>query len=410
MTTVHGTLLDVPTSDYDPFDAESLADPIRRDGELREIASVVHLTRYDVYAVTRYRELRSVGRDRLNFSNRSRAFADPSPYKPSLMIMQDPPDHTAIKKIAVELFSKGALQALDEAFNAEAERLVAGLTADGPVEIDAVEDIGTRFITKVFPDALGAPAEGRELLKHFADAALNSTAPKNDLYRRKHATAAPALEWVEHNTRRETAGRRGWGAQVYAMVDEGRLSEEDGQQLVKLIFAAGFDTTVGSVANTVSAFADHPDQWQLLQQDPSLIDQAIEEVIRYYPPVRYTGRVCAVATEVDGYAVPEGAPMMMMWLSGSRDPRFLPDADRFDITRATNRHLSFGAGIHTCLGQHVARMETRAVLGALLRHVERMEPTGRPDVADNMQGFGFTRIPVHLTPLATGARPSRRQG
>lgn len=397
MTTTSSEPGPVPASDYDPFSTEALADPIRYDGELREYASVVHLTKYDVYAVTRHKELRQVGRDRKKFANRSRAFADPSPYKPAMMLMQDPPEHTAIKKLALELFSKENLRQLDATFNAEAESLVSGIMADGPAEIDAVESIGAKFITKVFLDALGAPEEGRELLKHFADAALNSTAPKNDLYYRKHAIGAPALEWVEENTKRETAGQRGWGKQVYTMVDEGRLSEEDGQQLVKLIFAAGFDTTVGSITNAIRAFADNPGQWALLKASPDRIDNAIEEVLRYYPPVRYTGRVAAADTEVDGYLIPEGAPMMTMWLSCGRDPRFWENPDVFDIQRDNVAgHMTFGVGIHACLGQHIARMETKAVLSALLRHVDSLEPTGEPEMSDNMQGFGFTKVPVRL--------------
>jgi hypothetical protein len=269
--------------------------------------------------------------------------------------------------------------------------------ADDSVEVDAVDAIGAKFITKVFLDALGAPEEGRELLKHFADAALNSTAPKNDLYYRKHANGAPALAWVEENTKRETAGQRGWGKQVYTMVDEGRLTEEDGQQLVKLIFAAGFDTTVGSIANAVHAFAENPRQWALLKASPDLIDNAIEEVLRYYPPVRYTGRIAATETEVDGYIVPEGAPVMTMWLSGGRDPRFWENPDAFDIQRDdVAGHMTFGVGIHACLGQHIARMETRAVLTAMLEHVDSLEPAAEPEISDNMQGFGFTKVPVRL--------------
>jgi cytochrome P450 len=397
MTSPDSTPAPAPGSDYDPFTTEALADPIRYDGELREYASVVHLTKYDVYAVTRQEQLRQVGRDRKKFSNTSRAFADLSPYKPTLMLFQDPPEHTAIKKLALELFSKENLRSLDDTFRQEAEHLVAGLTTDDTVELDAVESISTKFITKVFLDALGAPEEGRELLKHFADAALNSTAPKNDLYYRKHAIGAPALEWVEENTKRETAGRQGWGKHVYTMVDEGRLSEADGQQLVKLLFAAGFDTTVGSITNAIRAFADNADQWKLLKADPDLLDNAIEEVLRYYPPVRYTGRVAAVESVVDGHVVPEGAQIMTMWLSGGRDPRFWENPDVFDIRRENvSGHMTFGVGIHACLGQHIARMETKAVLTALLSHVERLEPAGEAEVSDNMQGFGFTKVPVRL--------------
>jgi cytochrome P450 len=166
---------------------------------------------------------------------------------------------------------------------------------------------------------------------------------------------------------------------------------------VKLLFAAGFDTTVGSITNAIRAFADNPNQWTLLKESPDLIDNAIEEVLRYYPPVRYTGRVAAMEAEVDGHIVPEGAPMMMMWLSGGRDPRFWHNPNDFDIRRDNVAgHMTFGVGIHACLGQHIARMETRAVLSAMLRHVDTLELAGQPEVSDNMQGFGFTKLPVRF--------------
>jgi cytochrome P450 len=393
------TITDAPATDYDPFSPEALADPFKYDGELREFASVAYLSKYDVYAVTRQEELRQVGRDRKTFSSKSRAFADPSPYKPTLMLLQDPPEHTAIKKLALELFSVEALQKLEKSFNEEAERQIEALMQNGAVEIDAVQAIAAPFISTVFLDALGAPKEGRELLQHFADAALNSTAPKNDLYRRKHATGAPALKWVEENMKRSAIGKQGWGQQVYTMVDDGRLSEEDGEQLIKLIFAAGFDTTVGSIANSIRAFADNSNQWSLLKAEPDLVDKAIEEVLRYYPPVRYTGRVATKDAEIDGHLIREGGKIMTMWLSGGRDPRFWDNPDVFDIRRENiSGHMTFGVGIHACLGQHIARMETKAVLSALLRHVETMHMTAEPKISDNMQGFGHTTVPVSLQP------------
>jgi cytochrome P450 len=185
------------------------------------------------------------------------------------------------------------------------------------------------------------------------------------------------------------------------MVDEGRLSEEDAEQLMKLLFAAGFDTTVGSIASMIRAFADNPDQWKLLKSNPDLVAPAVEEVIRYYPSVRYTGRVAAVENVVDGMLVPEGALVMMMWLAAGRDPRFWNNPDTFDITRErlAETHMSFGVGIHACLGQHVARMETQAVLRAMLRHVESIELIGPVAVADNMQGFSHTSVPVRIVPV-----------
>lgn len=392
----------IPSSDYDPFTPESLADPFTYDGKIRELSPIVYLEKYDVYALTRQSHLRRVGRDRKKYGNTARPFDDPksSQFKPSLMAMQDPPEHTAIKKLALEIFSKAELESLQERYETVAEEQIGALTGHGEVDIDAVGDLATKYITRVFPDALGLGEEHREYLAHYADAALNATAPKNELYYQKQEQGKDALAWVERNIKRDIASRAGWGAQIFAMADEGRLSEEDAEQLIKLLFAAGFDTTVGSIASMVRAFADHPDQWELLKSDPDLLPNAVEEVLRFYPAVRYTGRVAKVDDEIDGMAVPEGAQIMMMWLAAGRDGSFWERPDEFDITRPglASTHMTFGVGIHSCLGQHVARLETQSVLKAMLRHIDSFHMSGPVTLANNMQGFSHTSVPVHIVP------------
>src|SRR5919107_2700260 len=137
----------VPSSSYDPFTAEAIADPHLHDGELREFSSVVYLEKYEVYAITRQAELRAAGRDRKTYMNRKRPFDVGSAVKPALMILQDPPEHTAIKKLALELFSKAELESLRQRYEDEAEKQISELVAGGPVEVDAVPDVAMKFIT-----------------------------------------------------------------------------------------------------------------------------------------------------------------------------------------------------------------------------------------------------------------------
>jgi cytochrome P450 len=388
-----------PATDYDPFTMDAILDPHLHDGRLREETPVAYLPQYDVYALTRHADIRAALRDPRTFSSTDRPFYVPSNLKPSMMVMEDAPHHTVIKKVALEFLNKQEIAHLQQTFERESMALIERLMAGGAADVDAAQDVAAAFILKVFPDAIGAPVEGRENLIAFGDAVFNSTSPRNELYHRKMERAVPALAWVEENMKRSALSPGGWGARVFEIVDEGRLTEDEGEQLVKTIFAAGYDTTASTIGSLLRAFADNPDQWDLARERPELVDSAIEEGLRYYAASRYGGRLVTQDVEIAGHLLPAGAKVMMMWLGAGRDPRQWTDPDRFDIAReGVGGHISFGFGVHACLGQHIARIEAKAMLEALIPRVSRIERTGDVEMLDNMQAFGHHHIPVRLHP------------
>lgn len=395
------TLIEAPVSQYDPFAAEVLADVLYHDGILREVAPVVYIEKYDFYAITRAEDIQKVLRNWRVFSSTDRPFYVPNPFRPNAPLMQDPPEHTQTKSVMLRIFSPENMAKMESYFMEHAEKMVEELLADGPVEVDAYKDIAAAYVLKVFPDILGLPKEGRELLLRFGDAVFNAFGPHNEHHFKKMEAGQPALEWVGANTKREKQSEGGIGWQLYQAADEGIISEAEAEQLLTAVFGAGFDTTVFSIAGMLRAFADNPDEWQKLRRNPELIESAFEEAVRYYAPSRFGGRVAMKDTEVGGIRIPAGAKILVMWLGAGRDPRKWENPDQFIIDRpAASGHLSFGFGIHTCAGQAVARMEGRSILKALLSRMENIELTAEPRHAINFQAFGHDLIPVRVTPTA----------
>lgn len=387
-----------PHSDYDPFAPESLANVHHYDCLLREVAPVVYLTEYDIYAVTRHDEIQKALRSWKIYSSVNRPFYEPNPFRPNAPLMQDPPDHTQTKAVMLRIFSKENMAKMESYFAESAQRKVDELLSADVVEVDGYRDIAAGYVLQVFPDVLGLPHEGRELLLTFGDAVFNALGPQNEHHFEKMRTGAPALEWVEANMKRELQAEGGIGWQLYTAADEGVISEPEAEQLLKAVFGAGFDTTVFGVAGALRALAEHPDQWQMLRRDPELAASAFEEALRLYPPSRYGGRITTGDTELGGITIPADGKLLMMWLGAGRDPRKWSDPDEFRVDRhAVGSHLSFGFGIHACAGQAVARLEAKSILTALIDRVENIELIGTPETAINFQAFGHNKVPLRLT-------------
>jgi cytochrome P450 len=397
--TVADTVIEAPETDYDPFALESLQNVHEMDGRCRELAPVVYVKKYDYYAITRYAEIKKALRDPRTFSSTSRPFYAPSPFRPRILILEDPPEHNRSKGAVLKVLNEENLQRMEAYFKDWAEQLVDRLLADGPVEIDAFRDLSVAFVLKVFPDVLGLPEEGREALLKFGDAVFNVFGPDSELQRQKLARGAEGQEWVEANTAKELQAEGSIGWMLYQQAEEGKITETEAQQILKSIFAAGFDTTTASIASMIRAFADNPGEWQKLRENPELVDNAWEEAIRYYPASRYGGRWAKKETVLGGVRIPEGAKILTMWLGAGRDGRQYENPDEFHVDREMKGgHLSFGFGIHTCAGQGVARLEARTLLRALVERVERIELVGEPVQAVNYQAFGHEKVPVRLTP------------
>ncbi|CAL9641665.1 Cytochrome p450 CYP199A2 [Streptomyces sp. enrichment culture] len=397
MSTAPTTARPIPGTDIDPFALDSLRDPFAADGAVREIGPVVHIEKHDYYAVTRFKDIRKGLRDWRTFSSTDRPFYEDSPFRPRIVLFEEPPAHTRTKSAIMDVLGPRNLQWMGEYFKQQADALLDRMLDQDTVEGDGYADLAAAYVLKVFPDVIGMPEEGRELLLKFGSAGLNAFGPPSELRDRKLAAGAEAVAWVERNIDRDSLTEGGLGRQLYDMADEGRISEEEARDLVKTVFAAGFDTSTSGIASMLRAFGDHPEEWHKLRRDPALVAGAWEESVRLYPPNRFGGRWTPDGAVVDGHRIPAGAKVLMMWLGAARDPREFDRPDDFVIDREMrNGHLSFGFGLHTCAGNLVARLEATTLLRSMAERIEDVASAGEPRTAVNYQAFGHEYVPLRL--------------
>jgi cytochrome P450 len=385
-----------PVSDLDPFSPEFLREPHPFHEELREAGAVVWLQRYGVWAMARHEQVHSVLADWETYCSSAGVglsdFRKEKPWRPpSILLEADPPLHTRTRAVVMRVVSP-SVEALRESFEDEANTLVNRLVAR--CTFDAIKDLAEVYPVKVFPDAVGLAPEGRENLLSYGSMVFNAFGPRNELFEQAMANIGPVREWIMSHCRRDALAPGGFGAQIYAAADAGKISEDEAGLMVRSFLSAGLDTTVHALGNMIYCFARHPDQWQLLRRDPSLARSAFEEVIRYEGPVQTFFRTTTREAEVAGVHLSAGEKVLLFLAAANRDPRKWEEPDRFDIRRKTLGHVGFGNGIHGCVGQAVARMEGESILRALVPIVDAIQIIGQPQVLLNNTLRGWSSLPV----------------
>jgi hypothetical protein len=231
---------------------------------------------------------------------------------------------------------------------------------------------------------------------------FNAFGPRNDLVEEAFADAVPAIEWVSTACRRDALAPGGFGAQIWAAVDQGDITADQAALLVRSLLGAGLDTTIAGLGNALYCLATNPGQYDLLHADPGLAKAAFEEALRLESPVQLFFRTTTRPVEVEGAVIPADAKVLLLFGSANRDPRrWGDDADRYDIRRRTAGHVAFGAGIHVCIGQLISRLEGELVLAALARRAPRLALDGEPVPRPNNILKAFRHLPLHVT--AAGA-------
>jgi cytochrome P450 len=219
----------------------------------------------------------------------------------------------------------------------------------------------------VMPDALGLSKQGREHLLPYAATVFNMFGPDNALRRAAVAQMAPHVEWIASQCKREALTDDGIGAAIHAGADAGEVTRQEAELLVRSLLSAGFDTTVHCVGAAIRQLALNPGQFAALRADPMKARAAFEEALRLETPVQTFFRTTTREVEIGGAAIPEGEKVPMLLFSANRDPRKWPEPDRYAIDRATAGHVAFGAGVHMCVGQLLARLEGETLLAAFAR-------------------------------------------
>lgn len=378
------------------YSAAAIVDPYPHYARMRELGPVTWLPRQRVYAVPRYAECKAVLRDDKTYISGEGVALNPisNHLSEGTTLNSDGAAHDRRRKIVAHRLLPRALRSINDDVDRLAAEVVDRALRRG--EVDGVEHLASALPLAVVPDLVGWPRDQRDDLIAWAGATFDILGPLN----RQAVRAASATLRMRRFARRVVRDRAmldgSLGHDVLLAADAGQLTNAEAAALMIDYIAPSIDTTMSAIANALHLFATHPAQWQLLRADPALIPGAINEVIRYEPPLRAFSRKVLCDTELACVPIPAGARVLIVYASANRDEREWDDPDTFDIRRDAGRHLSFGNGAHACAGQGLARLETAAMLNALIERVERIELTGTPTWAVNNIIRRHERLPLKL--------------
>lgn len=383
-------------ADTDLFADEVLLDPYPYYGALREQAAAVYVKKTDVWAVTRYAEIRTALAKPQVFSSRSVAFNDMmNQALVGSSLATDPPHHKPLRQALTEGLSPRALRPHQSDIDAKADSIVAELVERGT--FDAIADLAVALPVAVVADLIGVRGDVRDKMLTWGHAAFNVLGPMNERTIASFPVAGELFEWAK-NIKAADLAEGSMGRAIFAAGERGAIPREACGMIIHQFVAAGMDSTIVAIGNAVAAFAAHQDQFALLRADPSMALAAFNEVMRYDTPVPLFGRLATEDVTVDGTVIPAGAQVALLFAAGNHDPRHYQDPDRFDIQRNAGDHLGFGYGTHRCAGEGLARMEALAALGALARRVRSFAVSdGQRRISNTTHGYATLPV-VEIQP------------
>ncbi|MFF2652243.1 cytochrome P450 [Streptomyces sp. NPDC058045] len=385
----------IPVSDADLYTPGARADPYPIYRELRALGPVVHLSRYDLYALPRYHDVRAALMDWRTFSSARGVFVDPgmNAQLEGITLCSDPPEHTAMRAVLGRPLRQDRMRDITPTIEAEAERIVTELVDRGT--FDAATELAEHLPMAVVSDLVGLPDRGRAKMLEWAAAMWDMQGPADERFE----AAAPMVgEFMDYVAQEAVPGRihpEGWATHLHQAADRGELAPDKCPALMLDYITPSLDTTILAITNTIALFARHPDQWDLLRADRSLIPHAINESLRLETPVPQFSRVLTEDHTIDGVPLPAGTRVALLYGSANRDERHYPDPERFDITRRPSDHLAFGRGEHVCVGMHLARLEMGTLLDRLADRVSRFDTiTSTPLINNGLRGLEHLEVTV----------------
>jgi len=322
------------------------------------------------------------------------------PLLPPSLLSVEPPEHTRYRKTVSSVFTTRRIAALRDGVEQTALGLLDQLTDETAV-IDVVDRYCSQLPVTIIGEMLGVPESDRGRILHFGELA----APSLDfgLSWSQYQTVQQGLEgfntWLGNHLDglRQNRGDDLMSQLTDASEDGVRLDQTELRAIAGLVLAAGFETTVNLLGNGIRLLLDHPDQLEILRDDPSLWPGAVEEILRYDPPVQLTARVARTDTTVAGTTVRRGELVVIYLAAANRDPAVFPDPHRFDVRRTNSgKHLSFSGGRHFCLGAALARAEGEAGLRCFFTRFPDTRPAGPGVRRDTRVLRGWARLPVRL--------------
>jgi cytochrome P450 len=385
---------------YDPYDVDIYRDPYPVFRRLREEAPVYYNERFDFYAVSRYEAVERTFVDRGHYSSRRGGSLDQIKsdlnLPPGSLIFEDPPLHTSRRSMLSRVFTPKRMNGLEPRIREYSARCLEPLVEAG--QFDFMLDLGNKMPMRMIGLLLGIPEQDQDAIKAWADGTLESRPGEpwevpEDLidgpvfadyveWRTQHPSDDLMTDLLQAEFEDETGTRR-------------RLTRGEVLTYINVLAVAGNETTGRLIGWIGKVLGDHPDQRRMLVTDPTLVPNAIEELLRYEPPGLAAARYVIRDVEHHGTVVPAGSALLLLLGSANRDPARFAEGERFDVTRSMGQHLTFGFGIHFCLGASLARAEGRIALEEILKRFPDWEvDTANATMATTTTVRGWQTLPA----------------
>jgi len=393
---------------FNPLDPAFIADPYPFYHRLRSTAPVFR-TPMGFWLVSRYEDVALVLRDRRfgkdfagNMSRRYGARAMEEPAIASLgrtMLVLDPPDHTRLRGLVNKAFVARRIADMRRQVSALVEAEIDRVQAKGGM--DVVKELAHRLPVLVICDMLGIPEDHRGpfLAERNVNGRLLDPVPmsRDEMDTANAMTQLAGVYFEQLCELRRKEPKDDLTTELVRAEEAGdRLTSDELKANIGLLLGAGHETTSNLIGNGLLALHRSPDQWQRLKDDPSLIPGAIEELLRFDSSVQMSGRVTLAEVELSGQKIPAGESIVVLLGAANRDPDTYGRPDELDVARKDVRPLSFGGGIHHCLGAQLARLEGELVFEALIRRLPTLElpEKNRPSWRQNFTLRGLTTLPA----------------
>lgn len=405
-------------------EAAAWADPEKIDAVFAELRRREPVSLVDVpgfqpfWLVTRHADVQAVERDAAGFTNHPRTVLQTAELDARLnrggklrtLVHMDGAEHRAHRGITADWFRPRSLRRVQAEVAARAVRAVDQLVELGG-ECDFAAEIALGFPLRVILSIMGLPESDYGLMLRLTQELFGAQDP--DLRREENPGSAYGHVFGDlfRYYAALTRDRQALPTQdLSSVIANAEIGEVERLSYYVLIATAGHDTTSYAIAGGLLALLQHPEQLELLRRRPELIDGAVEEMLRWTTPARHFMRTARRDTELGGVRIRAGESVMLSYVSANRDETVFAGPDRFDITRAPNRQIAFGFGVHTCLGAGLARMEMRLLFTELLRRLPHLQLAGEPAWSQSLIVGGVKRLPIRYRPKGDGisaAAPNR---
>ncbi|WP_163268667.1 cytochrome P450 [Chelativorans alearense] len=379
------------------FDEEYLLDPYPLYQEFRDAGPVIWLEAYGLYMLPRYVETRRALEDWESFSSAGGVTMNDimNEKLSGGLLCSDPPRHDSLRKVIERPVLPRALSQLRERVASEAKGLIERLCRQK--KFDAATELAHHLPITIVSDLVGLPEEGRERMLVWAPANFDCFGPINA---RTNAAFPVVGEMVEYAFSQCVPGKLkpdGWAQMIWEAAHRGEVSLEDAPFMMNDYMGPSLDTTIFATTWLIWLFANNPEQWRKLRENPAMIPAAINEAVRIESPIQNFSRHVARDVEIGGVILPKGSRVIVSYGSANRDERKWGNPTEFDIMREdSNEHLGFGHGEHNCVGKNLARLEMRALLTELIPRVERFElHEAKPAINNVLHGLKTCRVTVH---------------